>query len=89
MENGKREKTRGEVYEGLAFTFCKAATLMLFLQRFSLPVTAALAAVFFVLAHLHGKQDTRCILRVPLLIAAFWGAVSIAGFYLLFRPKPH
>jgi len=74
-------RTRGEIYEGLAFTFCKTATICLLAQRFALPVAAGLAAVFFVLAHVQGKRESRCILRVPLLIAALWGAVCVGWFW--------
>jgi hypothetical protein len=73
--------TRGEVYERVAFTFCKAATLILLTQRFALPVASGAAAIFYVLADRHGKKDTRCVLRVPLLIAAFWGAVCLVSLY--------
>ena len=77
---------RGEVYERLAFTFCKAATIILLTQRFALPVASGAAAIFYVLADRHGKRDTRCILRVPLLIAAFWGAVCLVSLYATLRP---
>jgi hypothetical protein len=78
--------TRGEAYERVAFTFCKAATLILLTQRFALPVASGAAAIFYVLADRHGKRDTRCILRVPLLIAAFWGAVCLVSLYATLRP---
>lgn len=82
-------RTKGEVYEGIAFTFCKAATIILLTQRFALPVAAGAAAVFYVLADRQGKRDTRCVLRVPLLIAAFWGAVCLVSLYLTLRlPLP-
>lgn len=79
-------RTRGAVYEGLAFTFCKTATLCLLLQQFALPVAAGLAAVFFTLAHVQGKRESRCILRVPLLIAALWAAVCVAWVWLRLNP---
>ena len=79
-------RTRGEVYEGLAFTFCKAATIVLLTQKFALPVASGAAALFYVLADRHGKKDTRCTLRVPLLIAAFWGAVCLVSLYAMVRP---
>jgi len=78
--------TRGEAYERVAFTFCKAATIILLTQRFALPVASGAAAVFFVLADLHGKKDTRCVLRTPLLIALFWGVVCLVSLYAMFRP---
>jgi hypothetical protein len=87
---GRPEKTRGEVYEGIAFTFCKAATLILLTQKFALPVAAGAAALFYVLAQIHGKKDTRCILKEPILIATFWGAVSLVSLFLQVRTMfPH
>ena len=77
---------RGEVYERLAFTFCKAATIILLTQRFALPVAAGAAAVFYILADRHGKKNTRCVLRVPLLIAAIWSAVCVVSLYPILRP---
>lgn len=79
-------KTKGEIYEGIAFTFCKAATIILLTQKFALPVAAGAAAVFYILAHLNGKTDTRCILKMPLLIAAFWGTISLVSLYAILRP---
>ena len=82
-------RTKGEVYERIAFTFCKAATIILLTQRFALPVAAGAAAVFYVLADRHVKTDTRCALRVPLLTAAFWGVVCLVSLYLTLRlPLP-
>ena len=81
-----RPKTRGERYESTAFTFCKAATLILITQKFELPVAAGAAAVFYLLAALNGKNDTRCVLPVPLLIAAFWGVVCLVSLYGHLRP---
>ena len=73
-------------YEGLAFTFCKAATIILLTQKFALPVASGAAALFFILADRHGKKDTRCIVRVPLLIAGFWSIVSLLSKYTIVRP---
>lgn len=78
-------KTRGEKYEGIAFTFCKAATILLLtlpLRRFALPVVALFAAGFFVLAHFNGQHTSRCILRKPLWIAAFWSGVALVSLWL-------
>ena len=81
-----RPKTKGEIYEGIAFTFCKAATIILITQKLALPVASGAAAVFYLLAARNGKNDTRCILRAPLLIAAFWGVISLASLYAILRP---
>lgn len=72
-----REKTKGEVYEGLAFTFCKAGTLVLLTGKFALPVISGGAAVLYLLAYYHGQRDSRCVLRRPLLIAGFWAVVCL------------
>jgi hypothetical protein len=80
------EKTRGEVYESIAFTFCKAATIILFTGPFALPVASGAAAIFYILAYRAGKNDTRCILKKPLLIAAFWGCISIISLAVILRP---
>lgn len=83
------EKSRGEVYEGIAFTFCKAATIILLTQKYALPVAAGLTALFYVLAEVHGKRDTRCVLRSPRLIALLWGTVSLVSLWrLLLFPAP-
>lgn len=79
-------KSAGERYEGIAFTFCKVATVALFTGRFALPVAAGLAAVFYVLAVFKGKSDTRCVLRYPLLIAGFWALISAVSLYLILNP---
>ena len=78
--------SRGDVYEGLAFTFCKAAVIILLAQRFALPVAAGAAAAFYLLAYRQGRRTTRCVGRAPLAIAAFWSVVSAISLYLIFRP---
>lgn len=79
-------KTRGEVYEGIAFTFCKAATIVLFTGPFALPIASGAAAIFYILAYRAGKNDTRCILKRPLLIATFWGIISLVSLAVITRP---
>lgn len=81
-----REKTKGERYESIAFAFCRAATIVLIAGKWALPVAAGATAIFYVLAASHGQKETRCILRVPLLIAAFWGAVCLVSLYRLLQP---
>ncbi|AIE87750.1 hypothetical protein [Fimbriimonas ginsengisoli] len=79
------EKTKGEVYEGIAFQFCKIATVSLIAQRFTLPVAAGCCALFYVLAMVHGKRDTRCVLRYPPLLVLLWGAVASVSLWLILR----
>ena len=78
--------TKGEQYEKIAFTFCRAATIVLLTGKYALPVASGAAAVLYLLAHRHGKTDTRCILGRPLVIAAFWGAICIASLAMHLRP---
>ena len=84
-------KTRSEVWEGVAFSWCKAATLvllitMLQLGRFALPILAGGTAAFYIVAHFAGQKTSRCILQKPLIIAAFWGVISCFSLWMLLRP---
>ncbi len=79
-------KSKGEIYEGIAFTFCKAATIILLTGKFALPIAAGAAAIFYILAYRNGKTDTRCILKMPLVIATFWGTICLASLYFILRP---
>lgn len=78
-------KSKGEAFEGIAFTFCKAALIILLTQQFALLVASGAAAIFYLLAVINGKKDTKCWARWPLLIAAFWGAVCAVSAYRLMR----
>ena len=79
-------RTVGDKYEGLAFTFCKVASVALIAERFTLPLAAFLSATFYVLAYVKDKKDTRCWARVPLLIAGFWIFVGLVALIFIFRP---
>jgi len=84
-------KTPAEKWEGVAFSWCKAATLTLVisalhLQKFALPILAGGTAAFYIVAHFAGAKTSRCILQKPLIIAAFWGAVSCLSLWFLLRP---
>lgn len=86
------EKSRGEAYEGIAFTFCKAATVLLLLRlvlrpEFHLPAVAGAATLFYLLAYYHGQRSSRCVLRKPLLIAGFWGFISALTLYAALAPR--
>ena len=74
-------KTRGEIFESIAFTFCKAALIILLARQFALPVASGAAALFYVLAIVNGKKDTRCWARWPLAIAFFWAIVCGVSLY--------
>lgn len=66
----------GERCEAVAFNFCKCATVVLLTGKYALPVAAGAAAFFYLQAHLKGYRQTRCVLKYPLLIAAFWSVVA-------------
>jgi hypothetical protein len=80
------EKTRGEVYEGIAFQFCKIATVTLLAGRFALPIAAAACALFYALALANGKRDTRCVLRYPWVLITVWGLVAVASLVVILNP---
>jgi hypothetical protein len=78
-------KSTGEKWEGIAFTFCKAATIVLLITllrgaRFMLPIIAGATSLLYLVAYFSGKKKTRCIISHPLLVAAFWAFIS--GFSL-------
>ncbi|MDQ3815878.1 MAG: hypothetical protein M3347_18370 [Armatimonadota bacterium] len=79
-------KSKGQVYEGIAFNFCKAATIILFTGPYALLVASGAATIFYLLAHRHGQTDTRCVLKRPLLIAVFWGSICLARLYFHLLP---
>jgi hypothetical protein len=81
------EPTSGERFEKVAFQFCKIATVALICGRFTLPVAATLATGLYIAAFVKGKHDTRCILRYPLLIAAFWGMVATLAWIYTINPN--
>ena len=85
-------RTRGDAFEGVAFTFCKAATLVLFFQllvgpRFVLAAVALGTAALYVLAGVNGRSSTRCLLRYPALIVSFWTLIAAAALWLLFTGR--
>ena len=78
--------TPGERYEKLAFTFCRAATIVLLTQKYALIVAAGAATALYLMAYMKGKKETRCILRSPLVAAAFWGVVCVIAAFGMLRP---
>ena len=79
------ERTRGELFEGIAFQFCKVATVALLAGRWTLPFASGLCAVFFAAAYVNGKRDTRCFLRSPLLAATVFAIVCAGSLWLILR----
>jgi hypothetical protein len=80
------EKSQAQKLEGVAFTFCKCATVALICGRFALPVAALLAAGFFVAAFLKGEKETRCVVGKPLIVAGLW--VLVATGWVWFNLVP-
>jgi hypothetical protein len=76
-------KNKGQIYEGIAFQFCKIATVTLIAGRFALPIAAGACSIFYVLAMFNGKKDTRCFLRYPALIAALWAIVCVVSLVII------
>ena len=85
VEEIKPERTKGEVYEGIAFQFCKIATVALIAGRFALPLAAGCCAIFYVLALMKGKRDTRCVLRYPIVLVVLWGTVAVWSLVALLK----
>jgi hypothetical protein len=67
---------QGERYEGWAFTFCKAAFLVLIFQSWSLLALSGLATLFYLLAAWRGVKQWRCWAKPP-WVTLFWGAVFL------------
>ena len=71
-----------EKYERLAFTFCKMGTVGLLAWLLTPPIFVLLVAV--VAVALYGRALTlgltrsKCFLRKPALIIAFWAVVAVA-----------
>jgi hypothetical protein len=76
---------RGKEIEGYAFTFCKAAFLTLLLNRYTLLVTAAVAAILYGVAYAYGVREWRCFVKPPWVVIAF-GIVAAFESWRLFVP---
>jgi hypothetical protein len=84
--NHRQQRSKGDMYEGVAFTFCKAATLALLFQllagsKYILPAVALGTALLYVLTVLNGRYTTRCILGPPWVIITFWSVVAGAALW--------
>ena len=71
---------QGKRYEGWAFTFCKAAFLVLVFRRYSLLALYGLSVVFYVLATLKGVRDWHCWAK-PSWVTIFWAVVFAEQLY--------
>ncbi len=83
------ELSRAEKYERLAFAFCKMGTAGLLAWLLTPPIfvllVASIAIVLYARAFTLGLTRSRCFLRKPALIVAFWSVVVVAdvGWLLL------
>ncbi|MBC8139540.1 MAG: hypothetical protein H8F28_26980 [Fibrella sp.] len=65
---------QGRRYEGYAFTFCKAAFLVLLFRQYSLLALSGLATLFYLLAASKGVKEWHCWAKPP-YVTVFWFAV--------------
>jgi hypothetical protein len=72
---------QGRMFEGWAFTFCKAAFLVLLFQRYSLMVLSGLATLFYILAAWRGVKEYRCWAKPP-WVTIFWAVVFVGSLYV-------
>jgi hypothetical protein len=72
---------QGRKLEGFAFTFCKAAFLVLIFRQFSLLALSGLATLFYILAALKGVKEWRCWAKPP-WVTLFWGTVFAAELWM-------
>lgn len=76
---------RGREFEGYAFTFCKAAFLVLIFQRYALFAISGLATLFYILAASLGVKQWRCWAKPP-WVTIFWaGVCAWQAWALLFH----
>jgi len=81
------EKVRqGELFEGWAFTFCKAAFLVLIFQKYSLLALSGLATLFYILAAIRGVKVWKCWAKPP-YVTMFWGAIFLWSAYFLVKGR--
>jgi hypothetical protein len=76
---------RGKELEGYAFTFCKAAFLALILQRYTLIICSAAAAILYVAAYGLGVREWRCFVKPPWVVVVFSLIVVGEGWRLWLR----
>jgi len=80
--------TRPQKYEKLAFTFCRLGTTGLIAWALGPPRFVLIVAVIAIVLYLRsislGVSWTKCLLRKPSLVVAFWGIVAAAdGWWLV------
>jgi hypothetical protein len=76
-------RQQGQRFEGWAFTFCKAAFLVLIFGRYALLALSGLAALFYLLAAWKGVETWRCWLKPP-WVTIVWLMVFGWQFWMVF-----
>ena len=78
-------RQRGEMVEGWAFTFCKAAFLALLFGKYTLLATAAIATALYLYAAATGVREWRCFVKPPWIVIAMAGIAAFQVYWLFFR----
>jgi hypothetical protein len=82
-------QNQGRIYEGWAFTFCKAALLALIFERYTLLVVSGLSTLFYILASAKGITDFKCWAKPP-WVTIFWAVIFIEQCFVMWRkPLPY
>jgi len=91
---GRPPLTAAEKYERLAFTFCRLGTTGLIAWALTPPVfvlvVATVAIGLYIKSISLGVSWTKCLLRRPSLVVAFWAVVAVVDAIWLFglRSRP-
>ena len=80
------KQKQGEKLEGWAFTFCKAAFLVLLFGHYSLLALSGLATACYLLAAVRGVTRWHCWAKPP-WVTVFWAAIFLWQLWLLL-PHP-
>lgn len=85
--------SRPEKYERLAFTFCRMGTIGLIAwaagPALFVLVVAVIAIVLYARSITLGVSWSKCFLRRPTLIVAFWAVVAVLDAYWIFVLGQH
>lgn len=90
IPSGIASLTSAEKYERLAFTCCKMGTIGLLVWLLTPPIfvllVAASAVALYGRALTLGLTRSKCFLRKPALIIAFWAVIGLADTVWLLWP---
>jgi hypothetical protein len=85
-EAAEQQRREGAKWEGIAFTFCKAATLVFLATliagpKYIMSIIALGTVGCYMMMMGYGRMDTRCFAKSPPLICGFWLAVALGSGY--------